>query len=126
MNKHLVKDLVDMGLWNKDTKDAIIQNNGSVENLNIPDKLKDLYKTVWEISQKVIIDMASDRTPYIDQSQSMNLHLEDATETKVSSMLMYGWKKGLKTGLYYLRTRPKTQAIQVTIACARECTSCSA
>jgi ribonucleoside-diphosphate reductase alpha subunit len=126
MNKHLVKDLVDMGLWNKDTKDAIIQNNGSVENLNIPDKLKELYKTVWEISQKVIIDMASDRTPYIDQSQSMNLHLEDATETKVSSMLMYGWKKGLKTGLYYLRTRPKTQAIQVTIACTRECTSCSA
>ena len=125
LNKHLVKDLMDIGMWNKEIKDRIIEDNGSVQNLDIPYTMKAIYRTVWEISQKSIIDMAADRSPYIDQSQSLNLHLEDPTESKISSMHMYAYSKGLKTGLYYLRTRPKAQPIKVTLACTRDCTSCS-
>jgi ribonucleotide reductase alpha subunit len=127
MNKHLVKKLIEMNLWNKDTKDQILADNGSVRYLDIPQEVKDVYRTVWEIPQRSIIDMAADRGVYIDQSQSLNIHLEDPTDSKISSMHMYAWKKGLKTGMYYLRTRAKTQAIQVTLSCSMTegCIACS-
>jgi ribonucleoside-diphosphate reductase alpha subunit len=116
INKHLVKDLQNIDKWNKETKDLIIKAGGSVQQLDIPDRLKDIYRTVWEISQKSIIDMAADRGPFIDQSQSMNLFVENPTVAKLSSMHIYGWKKGLKTGMYYLRTRAKAKPVQVTIS----------
>ena len=116
INKHLVKDLQKIDKWNKETKDIIIKAGGSVQQLDIPDRLKDIYRTVWEISQKSIIDMAADRGPFIDQSQSMNLFVENPTVAKLSSMHIYGWKKGLKTGMYYLRTRAKAKPVQVTIS----------
>jgi ribonucleoside-diphosphate reductase alpha chain len=136
LNKHLVKDLKGLGKWNRQIKDEIIRNQGSVQTLDIPQDLKNRYKTVWEISQRIIIDMAAERGPYICQSQSMNLHVEDPTASKLSSIHMYAWKQGLKTGMYYLRTRPKARAIQFTLepeaapapACRRDnpdCTSCS-
>lgn len=115
INKHLVKDLQKIGKWNKDTKDKIIFEKGSVQNLDIPDNLKQIYRTAWEIPARSIIDMAADRGPYIDQSQSMNLFVENPTTAKLSSMHMYSWKKGLKTGMYYLRTRAKASAIQFTL-----------
>ena len=125
INKHLVKELQMLGVWSKETKDQIIKDGGSVQGLNISDELKLVYRTVWEIPQRSLIDMAVLRAPYIDQSQSMNLFVEDPTVAKLSSIHMYTWEKGLKTGMYYLRTRPKAKAIQVTLACTRECTSCS-
>lgn len=115
INKHLIKSLQSLGKWNKDTKDKIIYEKGSVQNLNIPDNIKEIYKTAWEIPARSIIDMAADRGPYIDQSQSMNLFVENPTTAKLSSMHMYAWKKGLKTGMYYLRTRAKASAIQFTL-----------
>jgi ribonucleoside-diphosphate reductase alpha subunit len=115
INKHLVKDLQKIGKWNKDTKDKIVFEKGSVQNLDIPDNLKQIYRTAWEIPARSIIDMAADRGPYIDQSQSMNLFVENPTTAKLSSMHMYAWKKGLKTGMYYLRTRAKASAIQFTL-----------
>jgi len=128
INKHLVKELQRIGIWNKDTKDRIIKDGGSVQGLAISDELKLVYRTVWEIPQKSLIDMAVDRAPYIDQSQSMNIFMEDPTNAKLSSMHMYTWSKGLKTGMYYLRTRPKAKPIQVTVpVCRMEagCISCS-
>jgi ribonucleoside-diphosphate reductase alpha subunit len=128
INKHLVKELQRIGIWNKDTKDRIIKDGGSVQGLAISDELKLVYRTVWEIPQKSLIDMAVDRAPYIDQSQSMNIFMEDPTNAKLSSMHMYTWSKGLKTGMYYLRTRPKAKPIQVTVpVCRMEngCVSCS-
>jgi ribonucleotide reductase alpha subunit len=126
INKHLVKDLQRIGEWNKETKDQIIRDGGSVQGLNIPDKLKTIYRTVWEIPQKSLIDMAADRGPFIDQSQSMNLFVEDPSVAKLSSIHMYTWNKGLKTGMYYLRTRPKAKPIQVTLdVCPIGCSSCS-
>jgi ribonucleoside-diphosphate reductase alpha chain/ribonucleoside-diphosphate reductase subunit M1 len=126
INKHLVKNLIQIGMWDNSVKEKIIRDNGSVQNLVIPDSLKRIYRTVWEIPQKSIIDMAADRAPYIDQTQSMNLFLEEPTVSKISSMHMYGWEKGLKTGMYYLRTRPSSKPIQVTLSCTKEsCTSCS-
>ena len=117
VNKHLVKDLKELNLWNKTIKDQIIKDGGSVQNIpGLPDKLKEVYRTVWEIPQKGIIDMAADRGAYIDQSQSLNLFMENPTVAKLSSMHMYAWKKGLKTGMYYLRTRAKAKPQQVTIA----------
>ncbi|MCU0327458.1 MAG: ribonucleoside-diphosphate reductase subunit alpha [Chitinophagales bacterium] len=105
VNKHLLKDLIDRKLWNKETKDQIILNKGSVQNLDfMPQDLKDLYKTVWEISQKNLIDLAADRGKYICQSQSMNLFIDKPTSAKLASALMYTWEKGLKTGSYYIRT----------------------
>ena len=92
---------------------------GSVQGLDIPDKLKEIYRTVWEIPQKSIIDMAANRGAFIDQSQSLNIFMENATMAKLSSMHMYGWKKGLKTGMYYLRTRAKAKPIQVTVPVAK-------
>ena len=116
VNKHLVKDLTALGLWNKELKDQIIKNGGSIRDiLNIPHNLKEIYRTVWEIPQKSIIDMAADRGAYIDQSQSLNIFMENPTVAKLSSMHFYGWKKGLKTGSYYIRTRAKAKPQQVTI-----------
>jgi ribonucleotide reductase alpha subunit len=128
VNKHLVKDLQKLSLWSKETKDQIIKDGGSVQGLDISDSLKEVYRTVWEISQKSLIDMAAQRGPYIDQSQSMNLFVEDPSVSKLSSIHMYAWSQGLKTGMYYLRTRPKAKPIQVTLpVCRMEegCVSCS-
>ena len=125
VNKHLVRDLKNIGLWSKEMKDLMIKAGGSIQNIvDIPDELKKIYKNVWEISQKVIIDMAADRGKFIDQSQSMNLFLESPTSTKISSMHMYAWKKGLKTGMYYLRSKAKSRPIQFSLDA--ECTACSA
>lgn len=116
VNPYMLRDLVDMGLWSDAMKNHIISDNGSIQNLpNIPQEIKDLYKTVWEIPQKAIIDMAADRGAYIDQSQSMNIHLKNPTMGKLTSMHFYGWKKGLKTGMYYLRTQAAAAAIQFTV-----------
>ena len=115
VNKHLIKDLQAIDKWNPDTKTEIVRNGGSVQALDIPDKLKAVYRTVWEISQKSLIDMSADRGPFVDQSQSLNIFMEDPTVTKLTSMHFHGWRKGLKTGLYYLRTRPKAKAQQVTV-----------
>lgn len=139
VNKYLLKDLVDGGHWTPALRNQLIADRGSVQNLPIPPELKELYKTVWEIKQKAVIDQAADRGPYICQSQSLNIHLAEATTAKLTSMHFYAWKKGLKTGMYYLRTRPKADAIQFTVdqtalVQARNpqaddhevCTSCSA
>ena len=125
VNKHLVNDLKDRGLWSREMKDLMVKANGSVQNIiDIPDDLKELYKTVWEMSQKTIIDMAADRGVYIDQSQSMNLFVESPTISKLSSMHMYAWKTGLKTGMYYLRSKAKSRPIQFSLEA--ECSMCSA
>ena len=136
INKHLIKELISLGIWNNDTKNAIIRDNGSVQNLTIPEELKAKYKTVWEMSQKTLIDQAADRGRFVCQSQSLNLFLEDPNTSRISSMHMYAWKQGLKTGMYYLRTRPKARAVQFTVdpvakaACSIEnkddCVMCSA
>ncbi len=116
VNKHLLKDLVQSGLWNNDMKNRIIANNGSIQNIeSIPAEIKELYKTVWEIKQRTLIDMAADRGAYICQSQSLNLFVDTPTTSKLTSMHFYGWKKGLKTGMYYLRSQAATQAVQFTI-----------
>ena len=125
VNKHLVNDLKERRLWSKEMKDLMVKANGSVQNIiDIPDDLKELYKTVWEMSQKTIIDMAADRGVYIDQSQSMNLFVESPTVSKLSSMHMYAWKTGLKTGMYYLRSKAKSRPIQFSLEA--ECSMCSA
>ena len=125
VNKHLVDDLKKIGLWSKDMKDLMVKAGGSIQTItDIPDDIKNLYKTVWEISQKCIIDMAADRGHFIDQSQSMNLFMESPTLSKMSSMHMYAWKSGLKTGMYYLRSKAKARPIQFSLEA--ECTSCSA
>jgi len=117
VNKHLVKDLQKIGMWTKDVKDQIIRDGGSVRNVpGIPTNLAAIYRTVWEIPQKSIIDMSADRGAYIDQSQSLNLFMENPSVAKLSSMHVYAWKKGLKTGMYYLRTRAKAKPQQVTLA----------
>ena len=116
VNKHLLRDLVKEGLWNKEMRQKIMAANGSVQNINeVPQHLKDLYKTAWEISQKSIIEQAADRGAYICQSQSLNIFMENANFGKLTSMHFYGWEKGLKTGMYYLRTKAATDAIKFTI-----------
>jgi ribonucleoside-diphosphate reductase alpha chain len=116
VNKHLVRDLIDMGAWNENMKNEIIKHNGSVQNINsIPAELKDLYKVVWEIKQKSVIDMAKDRGAFVDQSQSLNIHMEDVNIGKLSSMHFHAWRSGLKTGMYYLRTKAASDAIKFTI-----------
>ncbi len=116
VNKHLLKDLVSLGLWNNDMKNRIIAANGSIQKINeIPADIKELYKTVWEIKQRTIIDMSADRGAFICQSQSLNLFVDNPTTSKLTSMHFYGWKKGLKTGMYYLRSQAATQAVQFTI-----------
>ncbi|XP_054158683.1 ribonucleoside-diphosphate reductase large subunit-like [Oppia nitens] len=116
VNHHLLRDLTERGLWCEDLKMEIISNHGSVQNINIvPEDIKALYKTVWEISQKRILEMAADRGAYIDQSQSLNVHIAEPSMAKITSMHFYGWKLGLKTGMYYLRTKPAANAIQFTV-----------
>ena len=116
LNKHLVNDLISAGLWSMELKDEILRHKGSILSIEgIPDNIKALYKTTWEIKQKHVLDMAADRGAYIDQSQSMNIHMIDANAAKVSSMHFYGWRSGLKTGMYYLRTKAAADAIQFTV-----------
>lgn len=116
VNKHLLRDLIEKGLWNENMKNRLIEANGSIQNIpDIPQEIKDLYKTVWEISQRAIIDMAADRGAFICQSQSLNIHIKDPNFGKLTSMHFYAWKKGLKTGMYYLRTRAAADAIQFTV-----------
>jgi ribonucleotide reductase alpha subunit len=125
VNKHLVDDLKKVGLWSKEMKDLMVKAGGSIQNIvDIPEDIKQLYKTVWEISQKCIIDMAADRGRFIDQSQSMNLFMESPTLSKLSSMHMYAWKAGLKTGMYYLRSKAKARPIQFSLE--PDCVACSA
>ena len=125
VNKHLVDDLKKVGLWSKEMKDLMVKAGGSIQNIvDIPEDIKKLYKTVWEISQKCIIDMAADRGRFIDQSQSMNLFMESPTLSKLSSMHMYAWKAGLKTGMYYLRSKAKARPIQFSLE--PDCVACSA
>ena len=116
VNKHLLKDLVNLGLWNNDIKNKIILANGSVQDIpEIPSDIKALYKTVWEIRMRTIIDMAADRGAYICQSQSLNLFINSPNTSKLTSMHFYAWKKGLKTGMYYLRTQAASQAVKFTV-----------
>jgi ribonucleoside-diphosphate reductase alpha subunit len=125
VNKHLVDDLKRVGLWSKEMKDLMVKAGGSIQNIvDIPEDIKKLYKTVWEISQKCVIDMAADRGRFIDQSQSMNLFMESPTLSKLSSMHMYAWKAGLKTGMYYLRSKAKARPIQFSLE--PDCVACSA
>jgi ribonucleoside-diphosphate reductase alpha chain len=116
VNKHLLKDLVSLGMWNEDLKNKLIAANGSVQNIaEVPDNLKALYKTAWELSQKAIIEMSADRGAYICQSQSLNVFMENPNFGKLTSMHFYAWEKGLKTGMYYLRTKAATDAIKFTV-----------
>ena len=116
VNKHLLNDLIELGLWNDDMKNALMATNGSVQNIDgVPDNLKAIYKTVWEISMRDILDMAADRGMFIDQSQSLNLFMESPNMGKLTSMHFYAWKKGLKTGMYYLRSKPASSAIKFTV-----------
>ncbi len=121
VNKHLLTDLVGLGLWNEETREILIAANGSVQHIDgIPQEIKDLYKTSWEISQKVLIDLAADRGAYICQSQSLNLFVENATFGKLSSMHFYSWQKGLKTGMYYLRSKAAAEPIKFTLSSKRQ------
>jgi ribonucleoside-diphosphate reductase alpha chain len=116
VNQHLLRDLVKLNLWNDTMKNRLIAANGSVQHIDdIPQNIKDIYKTAWEISQKAVIDMAADRGAFVCQSQSMNIFMENATFSKLTSMHFYGWKKGLKTGMYYLRTKAASDAIKFTV-----------
>merc|ERR1719367_473658 len=115
VNRHLLRDLVRRKLWTEELRMQLIAHNGSVQQLDLPDDLKALYKTVWEIKQKIVLDMAADRGAYIDQSQSLNIHMVDATTAKLSSMHFHGWQSGLKTGMYYLRTKAAADAIKFTV-----------
>jgi len=116
LNRHLVRDLIKEDLWSIEMKNEILRHKGSIQAIaNIPEKIRNLYKTTWEISQRHVLDMAADRGAYIDQSQSLNIHMVDANPAKVTSMHFYGWKQGLKTGMYYLRTKAAADAIQFTL-----------
>jgi ribonucleotide reductase alpha subunit len=115
VNKHLLKDLIRLKLWNPKLKNRLIANNGSVQELDIPQYLKDLYKTVWQMKQKVIVEMAAARGPFIDQSQSLNIHMTDANFKKLTALHFHTWRLGLKTGMYYLRTQAAADAIKFTV-----------
>ena len=116
VNKYLLNDLIARGLWTPEIRNQIIADKGSVQGVaGIPDDLKALYKTTWEIKQKCVLDMSADRGAFICQSQSLNLHIAEPSPGKLTSMHFYAWKKGLKTGMYYLRTRPKADAIAFTV-----------
>jgi ribonucleoside-diphosphate reductase subunit M1 len=115
VNKHLLRDLIQRGLWTEDMRMQLIAHNGSIQHLDLPSEVKELYKTVWEVKQRHVLDMAADRGAYIDQSQSLNIHMTDATTAKLSSMHFHGWQLGLKTGMYYLRTKAATDAIKFTV-----------
>jgi len=125
VNRHLVDDLKKIGLWSKEMKDLMVKAGGSIQNIvDIPEDIKKLYRTVWEIKMKDVIDMAADRGRFIDQSQSMNLFMESPTLSKLSSMHLYAWKQGLKTGMYYLRSKAKARPIQFSLE--PDCVACSA
>merc|ERR1712063_213534 len=116
VNRHLLKDLIARDLWTEDVRVQLIAHNGSVQHIDqIPADVKELYKTVWEIKQRAVLDMAADRGAYIDQSQSLNIHMVDASTAKLSSMHFYAWQLGLKTGMYYLRTKAAVDAIKFTV-----------
>merc|ERR1711972_364145 len=115
VNKHLLRDLIERGLWAEEIRMQLIAHNGSIQSLDLPSDLKELYKTVWEVKQRTILDTAADRGIYIDQSQSLNIHMVDATTAKLSSMHFHGWQLGLKTGMYYLRTKAAADAIKFTV-----------
>uniref|UniRef100_A0A6C0KWM7 ribonucleoside-diphosphate reductase n=1 Tax=viral metagenome TaxID=1070528 RepID=A0A6C0KWM7_9ZZZZ len=116
INKHLIQDLLNLGMWNNEMKDKILSGSGSVQNIkDIPENVRLLYKTVWEIKQKIVIDQSADRAPYICQTQSLNIHLEDPDFAKMTNVHFYGWKKGLKTGMYYLRSRNKAKITAFTL-----------
>ena len=116
INKYLVNDLMKLNLWNEDMKDLIIYHNGSIQAIDtIPQDIKNLYKTVWELKQKVIVDLAVDRAKFIDQSQSMNIFMAEPDYNRLYSCHMYSWKKGLKTGSYYLRSRPSVNPIKFNL-----------
>jgi len=116
LNKHLVRDLIARDLWSLEMKDEILRHKGSVQSISgIPDDIKEMYKTTWEIKQRYVLDMSADRGAYVDQSQSLNIHMVDANPAKITSMHFYGWRKGLKTGMYYLRTKAAADAIQFTV-----------
>merc|ERR1712100_609599 len=115
VNKHLLRDLIERGLWTDDMRMQLIAHNGSVQHLDLPANIRELYKTVWEIKQRAVLDMAADRGAYIDQSQSLNIHMVDATTAKLSSMHFHAWQLGLKTGMYYLRTKAAVDAIKFTV-----------
>jgi ribonucleoside-diphosphate reductase alpha chain len=116
VNKHLLNDLIELNLWDDEMKNRIISQNGSIQKIDgIPDPIKEVYKTVWEIKQRTLIDMAADRGAYICQSQSLNLFVDAPTTSKLTSMHFYGWRKGLKTGMYYLRSKAASQAVQFTV-----------
>jgi len=115
VNRHLLRDLIQRGLWTDEMRTQLIAHNGSVQHLELPKEIKELYKTVWEIKQRGVLDMAADRGAYIDQSQSLNIHMVDATTAKLSSMHFHGWQLGLKTGMYYLRTKAAVDAIKFTV-----------
>jgi ribonucleoside-diphosphate reductase alpha chain len=116
VNKHLLNDLIELNLWDDEMKNRIISQNGSIQKIDgIPDSIKEVYKTVWEIKQRTLIDMAADRGAYICQSQSLNLFVDAPTTSKLTSMHFYGWRKGLKTGMYYLRSKAASQAVQFTV-----------
>merc|ERR1712066_1120568 len=115
VNRHLLRDLISRQLWTEDIRMQLIAHNGSVQHIDLPADLKELYKTVWEIKQRGVLDMAADRGAYIDQSQSLNIHMTDATTAKLSSMHFHGWNLGLKTGMYYLRTKAAADAIKFTV-----------
>ena len=133
-NKHLLRELCELDMWTEENKNNIIKNNGSVQNMDIPKHLKDKYKIVWEIPMKSIIEMAADRAPFIDQSMSMNLWMQSPTYKKLTAMHFYSHSKGLKTGMYYLRTKAKAAPQQFTIDPTEnktndeeeECLTCSA
>ena len=116
VNKHLLRDLVKLDIWSDELKNKLMAANGSVQGIEeIPDNIKALYKTAWELSQKTIIEMAADRGAYICQSQSLNVFMENANFAKLTSMHFYGWKQGMKTGMYYLRTKAAVDAIKFTL-----------
>jgi ribonucleoside-diphosphate reductase alpha chain len=116
INKYLIQDLLELGIWNQGLKDKIIMNDGSVQNIDeIPQNIKDLYKTVWEMKQKTLIDLSADRAPFVCQTQSMNLFVKNPTYKTLNAMHFYSWKKGLKTGIYYLRSQAKTSAQKFSV-----------
>jgi ribonucleoside-diphosphate reductase alpha chain len=136
VNRHLVRRLIDLGLWNAETRDAIVAADGSVQGIaGLSDHDKAVFKTAWELRQKALIDLSADRGPFVCQSQSLNLFVTEPTFKKLSSMHFYAFRKGLKTGMYYLRTQSASKPVQITIAAAaaaqppkepEECLMCSA
>jgi len=116
VNPHLLEDLTDRGLWSNSVRNQLMRDGGSIQNITeIPDRLKELYKTVWELKMRDIIDMAADRGKFVDQSQSLNLFVAEPTAARLNSMHFHAWRQGLKTGMYYLRTKPAVNAIQYTV-----------